>query len=693
MKKILKILSKYIIEIIFIVTFIVLQVYCDLELPEYTSKIVNVGIQQGGIEYAVPLKIRENEFNKILYFISKEDVKTVLDNYELKDKIYNLKNNDNINKLNDILTTPIVITYMMEKVDVKSMNLDSNMDLNKLKDKFKDNELLMKQSAIEYLKNEYKEVNINIEKMQTEYIKTEGSKMLFIAFVALFITVLANYLSSKVAAYFSYDLRSEVIKKIMSYSNKEFNEIGASSLITRSTNDIVQIQGLIMMLLRIVIYAPILGIGAYTKVTGSSMSWIIGLAVLIIFMIVMFLFTAVIPKFSLVQKMIDKINLIGREILSGLPVVRAFGNEKHEEKKFDTANKDLLKVSLFIGRAMTIMMPTMSFIMNGVSILIIWVGAHKINTGSIQIGSLLAFITYTMQIIMAFLMMSMVSIMIPRAFISIKRIIEILKKESYIKEPLKSKKFIETETTIIFKDVYFRYPDADEDVLSNINFKCNKGTTTAFIGSTGSGKSTLINLIPRFFDITSGKILIKGINIKEVFLKDLRNIIGYVPQKGNLFTGTIETNIKFGNDKISDKELKEIAEVSQASEFIDKINNKYDSEISQSGTNVSGGQRQRLSIARAIAMKPEIYIFDDSFSALDYQTDKKLRRALKKYTKDSTILIVAQRISTIIDADQIVVLDKGKIVGIGTHKELYKRCEVYKEIALSQFGKEELENE
>lgn len=693
MKKILKILSKYIIEIIFIVTFIVLQVYCDLELPEYTSKIVNVGIQQGGIEYAVPLKIRENEFNKILYFISKEEVKIVLDNYELKDKIYNLKNNDNINKLNDILTTPIVITYMMEKVDVKSMNSNSNMDLNKLKDKFKDNELLMKQSAIEYLKNEYKEVNINIEKMQTEYIKTEGSKMLFIAFVALFITILANYLSSKVAAYFSYDLRSEVIKKIMSYSNKEFNEIGVSSLITRSTNDIVQIQGLIMMLLRIVIYAPILGIGAYTKVTGSSMSWIIGLAVLIIFMIVMFLFTAVIPKFSLVQKMIDKINLIGREILSGLPVVRAFGNEKHEEKKFDTANKDLLKVSLFIGRAMTIMMPTMSFIMNGVSILIIWVGAHKINTGSIQIGSLLAFITYTMQIIMAFLMMSMVSIMIPRAFISIKRIIEILKKESYIKEPLKSKKFIETETTIIFKDVYFRYPDADEDVLSNINFKCNKGTTTAFIGSTGSGKSTLINLIPRFFDITSGKILIKGINIKEVFLKDLRNIIGYVPQKGNLFTGTIETNIKFGNDKISNKELREIAEVSQASEFIDKINNKYDSEISQSGTNVSGGQRQRLSIARAIAMKPEIYIFDDSFSALDYQTDKKLRRALKKYTKDSTILIVAQRISTIIDADQIVVLDKGKIVGIGTHKELYKRCEVYKEIALSQFGKEELENE
>ena len=696
MKKILKTLSKYSIEIIFVCLFVVLQVYFDLKLPEYTSDIVNVGIQQGGLEYAVPEKIRESEFNKILFLIPETDKNFILNHYILitynDNKIYKLKttSEENLEKINDILVMPIIINYMMDK-ETSIQNQDVNFEV--LKKQFESNSSLMKQSAIECIKNEYKAIDVNIEKIQTNYIKEKGMTMILISFLALFVTVLTNFLVSKVASYFSYDLRNEIIKKIMSYSNKEFDEIGVSSLITRNTNDVVQVQSLIMMLLRIVIYAPILGIGAFTKVIDSSMSWVIGLAVLIIFIIVVVLFSAVIPKFSLVQKMIDKINLIGRELLNGLPVVKAFSNEKHEEKRFDDANKDLLKVSLFVNRTMNIMMPTMSFIMNGVSVLIIWVGASKIDAGSIQIGSLLAFITYTMQIIMAFLMISIVSIMIPRSFISIKRIGEILNKNSSIKELNKSKRFKTTDDIIEFKDVYFRYPDAEEDVLSNVNFKCKKGTTTAFIGSTGSGKSTLINLIPRFFDVTSGKIMVKGVNIKEVSLKSLRSVIGYVPQKGNLFSGTIESNIKFGNKKINDEELDEIAKVSQSYDFIDKITDKYKSEISQGGTNVSGGQRQRLSIARAIAIKPEIYIFDDSFSALDYQTEKRLRKALKKYTDNSTILVVAQRISTILDADQIVVLDQGKIVGIGTHKELYKNCGVYKEITLSQFGKEEIEDE
>lgn len=733
MKHILKVLKKYSFLIIFVFILLFFQAMFDLSLPDYTSKIVNIGIEQGGIESSVPDVITEEEYNKLLLFLSNDNKNIINNDYELITKNnseyldkYSLLESQNlyllkdINKeekanLENIITLPIILTYSFENnnIDLKQVfggNMPDNLSafqlismmneeqhtnfINKLNEKYSsENISLMSQGATIYVKAEYQKIGIDVNHLQVMYILIIGLKMLILALLSMIIAIITTYISSKLAANFSRDLRSKVVNKIMTYSNTEFESFSTASLITRSTNDIQQIQMLIVMLLRIVLYAPILGLGALTKVSGSQMSWVIGLAILIILSIVIILFALAMPKFNKVQKLIDRINLVSREILSGISVIRAFGNEKYEEKKFDIANKDLTKVNLFVNRLMTIMMPTMFFVMNGITVLIVWVGASKIDSGTIQVGTLMAFITYTMQIIMSFLMISMVSIMVPRAFISVKRIEEVLNKDSSIKEIKDSKKFDENKKGIIeFKDVYFRYPDAEEDVLQNINFKATPGKITAFIGSTGSGKSTLINLIPRFFDVTGGKILIDGINIKEADIKELRSKIGYVPQKGMLFSGTIESNISFGKELDKEK-LEKISQISQSLEFIDNMKDKYDSEISQGGTNVSGGQRQRLSIARAIAINPDIYIFDDSFSALDYKTDVKLRKALSKETKNATILIVAQRISTIINADQIIVLDKGSIVGIGTHKELMKSCEVYKEIALSQLSKEELANE
>lgn len=749
MKQIFKTLKRYTFPIIMVLVLLIIQAMCDLSLPDYTSKIVNVGIQQGGIENATPLVITESEYNKILIFVDEDKKDIIKDNYELINKddknskeykeyikeykklkdesLYVLRDNlkeDTISSINDALALPIMLVSNMSKDDFNINDMAtteeqkqmlqnipkdadifmilSNMDQNTIdnmmrdvKDNFKDMEFsLIEQSAIEYIKIEYKNIGIDVEKMQINYIFISGLKMLGLALVAMAIAVISTFIVSRIAAGFSMNLRSKVVNKVMTYSNTEFEAFSTSSLITRSTNDIQQIQMLIIMLLRIVFYAPIIGIGAFTKVSGNEMAWVIGLAVLIILSVVIILFGVALPKFQIVQKMIDKLNLVSREILTGLPVIRAFSTEKHEEERFDKANKDLTKVNLFVNRVMTVMMPTMMFIMNGVSILIIWVGASKIDAGTMQVGNLLAFITYTMQIIMAFLMISMVSIMVPRAFVSMKRIGEIFNKDSSIKELEKTEEFDSSKKgEVEFKDVYFRYPDAEEDVLQNISFKATKGTTTAFIGSTGSGKSTLINLIPRFFDVTGGKILIDGVNIKNVKLHDLRKKIGFVPQKGMLFSGTIESNIGFGVDNLSEEQLKKAAKISQSLEFIEAKENKYNTEISQGGTNVSGGQRQRLAIARAIAIDPEIYIFDDSFSALDYKTDVKLRKALAKETKNSTIFIVAQRISTVLNADQIIVLDKGEVVGIGKHKDLMENCEVYKEIALSQLSKEELDNE
>ena len=729
MKHILKILKKYSFYIILVFVLLFMQANCDLTLPEYTSNIVNIGIQQSGIESPVPEVIREEEYNKLLLFMNSESQERVNNSYTLitKDNTeylekYLLLNEENLYILNtenedlrSIITLPMIMVYntSQESFDPSSFGMQipdgmsiydilqamdqesHNEFVNKLSENYSDETVsLLEQTAIVYLKDEYTKIGIDVEEMQIGYIATTGLKMLGLALASMVLTIVSVFLTSRIAAFFSRDLRSKVVNKVMTYSNTEFESFSTASLITRSTNDIQQIQMLIVMLLRIVFFAPIMGIGALAKVSGNDMSWIIALAVVTIIGFVIILFGLAMPKFNKVQKLIDKVNLVSREILSGIPVIRAFGTEKHEEKRFDDANKDLTKVNLFVNRVMTVMMPSMMFIMNGVSVLIVWVGASKIDAGTIQVGTLMAFITYTMQIIMSFLMISMVSIMVPRAFVSLKRIGEVLDKDTSIKQIDKPLKFNdELKGVVEFKDVYFRYPDAEEDVLQNISFKAMPGTTTAFIGSTGSGKSTLINLIPRFFDVTGGKILIDGIDIRKANIEKLRDKIGYVPQKGMLFSGTIESNIAFGLDKMDKEKITKAAEISQSLEFIENKKDKFKSEISQGGTNVSGGQRQRLAIARAIATDPEIYIFDDSFSALDYKTDAKLRKELAKYTKNSTIFIVAQRISTVMQADQIIVLDKGHVVGIGTHKELLKSCEIYQEIAYSQLSKEELENE
>lgn len=747
MKRVFRILKKSLIPILIVIVLLFFQAMCDLALPDYTADIVNVGIQQGGIEDSVLEVMDKKTRDNLLLFIDEDNQNIVKGSYSLISKEnlpeveykkylkkYSKLANDDLYILNDLtkeerqkLADMTIYPFLMISLldsnndkltaylpdDFKSMQanlpegvsiLDTVKNLpqenrmeiiDKIKGKLADVEdSIVSQMGITLVKAKYEQLDINTEKIQTSYLIEVGIKMVALAFIAMVIAILTAYMSSRIAARFSRDLRSDVINKVMSFSNKEYDEISTASLITRCTNDIQQIQMLLVMMLRIVIYAPIMGIGALTKVSGNAMSWIIALAVLVIISVVIILFSIVMPKFKVVQRLVDKLNLVAREILTGLPVIRAFATEKYEEKRFDKANKDLTKLNLFVNRVMMSMMPIMMLIMNGVSILIVWVGAGKVDVGTMQVGTLIAFITYTMQIIMSFLMISMMSIMLPRAWVSVKRVGEIFNKEISVKNKKITKDFDSKQKGVIeFKDVYFRYPDAEEDVLQNISFKATPGTTTAFIGSTGSGKSTLINLIPRFFDVTGGKILIDGINIKDAKLKDLKAKIGYVPQKGVLFSGTIATNIRLGNDDLSDAEMKKVSKIAQALDFIEEKDDGFDSPISQEGNNVSGGQKQRLAIARAIAVNPDIYIFDDSFSALDYKTDAMLRASLDKYTKNSTILIVAQRISTIMHADQIIVLDQGEMVGIGTHKELLKNCEVYREIAYSQLSKEELEDE
>ena len=706
MKTFFKHLRKHIVTIIIVVIFLFIQAMCDLRLPDYTSKIVDVGISQNGIETNVPEKIEKEDLNKLLIFVNEEDIDTVKENYELKENIYELKEitKEEKDKLSKILIDPELAVLMIEmkdkellnKIDSKEdlFNLASTMNLegqSSITQYINIDEKLKVQYGINYVKNEYKKLNIDISKTQNNYIKNTGAKMISLAFLGAIVATIVSYLTSKLSAKFGKTLREEVVQKIMKFGNKEFKEVSLASLITRSTNDINRVQMFITMLLRIMIFAPIMGIGALLKVINNEMNFIIIIAVSIIFILVLLLFIIAMPKFKLVQELIDKINLVFRETLNGLPVIRSFKNEKNEEERFDEVNKKLTKVNLFVDRIMTLMMPTMTFLMNAICILIIYVGAKKIDMGTIQIGTLMAFIQYTIQIIMSFLLISVISIMIPRAWISIRRIAEIFDKDIEIEEPeivnVIGSKF---KGTVEFKEVYFRYHDADEDILENISFKATPGTTTAIIGGTGSGKSTLINLIPRFFDVTGGQILIDGIDVRNLSLHDIRENIGYVPQKGVLFTGTIEENISFGKEKINKKQLELAAKISQSEEFIIDKPKKYKEEISQGGTNVSGGQKQRLSIARAIYKNPSIYIFDDSFSALDFKTDKNLRKELKKATKESTVIIVAQRISTVLNADQIIVLDEGKIVGIGKHEELMKNCEIYKEIALSQVTEEEL---
>ncbi len=734
MKQIFKILSKSAFPILVVITFLFVQAMLDLQLPDYTARIVNVGIQQGGIEDSVPKAIRKEELEKILLFT--QDDESILKNYLLIKKgdqdylkdypiletndLYLLKDisEKERTELNEKIEYQIYLVNMFSSNDVSFLLLLESfgipkipegmtlLDVFKLMGQEELNEILtriyekmenlepqlVKQVSISYLKNEYQVIGIDTNGLQLNYIITTGLKMLGITFLIMVVAITISYLAARVAARFSRDLRSKIVSKVMSFSNQELEHFSIASLITRCTNDIQQIQMLIVMSLRMVIYAPIIGIGAYTKVSGNSMSWVIGVGVLAILILVITLLVVALPKFQIVQNQIDKLNLITREILTGIPVIRAFSNQKFEEKRFDEANHNLMKTNLFVNRVMTFMMPMMTFIMNATSILIIWVGASRIDAGTMQVGSLIAFISYTMQIIMAFLMFSAMSVILPRSWVSMKRIAEVLNTDLSIKEKEKVKKNVIKEGIIEFKNVSFKYPGAEENVLENISFKAGNGTT-AIIGSTGSGKSTLINLIPRFYDVTSGEILIDGLDIRDLKISDLRANIGYVPQRGVLFSGTIKSNILIGNENINNEEIDRVVSIAQATEFIEGKEDKYEAQVSQGGTNLSGGQKQRLSIARAIALKPKIFIFDDSFSALDFKTDKNLRAALNKEIKDSTILLVAQRISTVLNADQIIVLDNGKVVGIGTHNELLESCEVYREIALSQLSEEELGHE
>lgn len=721
MLKIFKYLKSSIFSILAIIGLLFVQAYLDLTLPDYTSKIINVGVQQGGIENAAIEKISEESLNKLTLFMDSADKDYILQNYEPKSKykgkvIYELNEEASIDKVSRIFAKPMSIVSFIQQADKSKEGIDFNLPqgvdlytalnymnteqktemLNGINQKMKDvPDMIIEQAAVSYVKDEYKAVGIDVDHIQTMYIVKIGLIMIGIAFAAMVDGILVVFIGSRMAAKLSKTLREKVFRKVVGFSKNEMKMLGQSSLITRTTNDVQQVQMVIVFLLRVVFYAPIIGIGGVIKAlnTNASMTYIIGVAVAAILAVVILLFAIAMPKFNKIQKLIDKLNLVTREILSGLPVIRAFSNEKHEEERFEEANKRLTKVNLFVNRTMSFMMPVMMLIMNFVCLALVYKGAVGVDQGNMQVGDILAYIQYTMQIIMAFLMISMMSIMLPRANVSAKRITEVLETKDTIKNSKTLEKFSANSKGVVeFKNVSFRYPDADYDVITDVNLVAEPGKTTAFIGSTGSGKSTLINLIPRFYDVTSGELLIDGLNVKSVDLKELRNRIGFVPQKGVLFTGTISENIKYGNPSITDENVKQALDVAQATEFVSKLKGKENYQISQGGTNVSGGQKQRLSIARAIAKDPDIYIFDDSFSALDFKTDAKLRGELAKITKDKTVLIVAQRISTIMNADQIVVLHEGNVVGIGKHKDLMKNCQVYQEIALSQLSKEELEN-
>lgn len=742
MRKLIKFLKPYAGVVFAVLCVLVVQAYCDLSLPTYTSDIVNIGIQQSGVDEKVPLTIAEEDLNHLLLFVHSDDQETVKNSYEKSEQDYDydgtvleLKESveDNNRKMDDlaaILGKPMLLTegfdsgsdttkqmeeqmksqmeeQMQQVPDISQMSIydlfgmmeeeqrDSVIDeIESQLDSMPDS--MVEQTAAVYIKHVYENVGIDTDALEKKYILITGGKMLALAALGMAASIIVGLLASLVGAKVGRGLRRDVFRKVVGFSNSEFDKFSTASLITRSTNDIQQIQMLTVMILRMVLYAPIMAFGGVWKVfnTNVDMSWIIALAVILILMVVSVLFIVVMPKFRIVQNMVDRLNLVSREILTGLSVIRAFSTEKYEEQRFDKANKDLTRINLFVNRAMTFMMPLMMLIMNCISILIVWTGGHSINDGNMQVGDMMAFIQYTMQIIMSFLMICMISVMLPRAAVSADRVDEVLTSDASILDPDQPQSLPEVgKGEVTFDHVSFRYPGAEEDVLHDISFTAKPGQTTAFIGSTGCGKSTLVNLIPRFYDVTEGKITIDGEDIRDITQHDLRAKLGYVPQKGILFSGDIASNILYGNSEGTEDEMKEAAEIAQATEFIDTKKKKYHSTISQGGSNVSGGQKQRLSIARAIAKHPDVYIFDDSFSALDYKTDVTLRAALKEKTEDSTVMIVAQRISTILHAEQIIVLDDGKIVGKGTHKELLRNCDTYYQIASSQLSEKELEED
>lgn len=735
MRKLFQFLKPYAPRVLLILCVLVVQAYCDLSLPTYTSNIVNVGIQQSGIDEEIPENISEEEMNRLLLFVSEDDRQDIQDAYEkssesfdydgevltLKDSVKS--DNEKLDALTEEMKLPMMLTAGFENGSDTTKQMEGQLKeqmsqvpgiekmsvfdifgmmddtqraaivdkITEQMDKMPDS--ILDQAATSYVKSTYEQIGLDTGHMSTVYILKTGAKMLGLAALGMAASILACLMASRVGAKVGRGLRRDTFRKVIGFSNAEFDKFSTASLITRSTNDIQQIQFLTVMILRIVLYAPVMAIGGILKVskTNVDMFWIIGLAVLLIVMVVAVLFIVVMPKFKIVQNMVDKLNLVSREILTGLPVIRAFHTEKHEEERFDEANKDLTKLNLFVNRAMTFMMPTMMLVMNGITVLIVWVGGHSINDGAMQVGDMMAFIQYAMQIIMSFLMICMISVMLPRAAVSAERVDEVLKSEPKIHDPKEPKTLPKNgKGEVAFEHVSFHYPGAEEDVLHDITFTAKPGETTAFIGSTGCGKSTLVNLIPRFYDVTEGKITIDGQDVRNLTQHALRDKLGYVPQKGVLFSGNIASNIMFGNPAGSEQEMTEAAQIAQAVEFIDTKPERYKSPISQGGANVSGGQKQRLSIARAIAKHPDVYIFDDSFSALDYKTDTVLRSALKEKTTDSVVLIVAQRISTILHAEQIIVLDDGKIVGKGTHEELLKTCDAYYQIAASQLSESEL---
>ncbi|MCM1991440.1 ABC transporter ATP-binding protein [Oceanirhabdus seepicola] len=740
MHKLVKFLKPFILPLLVAIGLLYAQAMTDLALPDYMSNIVNTGIQQGGVEHAVPNILKQSDMDKLILFLNEDNKEKVNNSYDLinpsdreyedyletypnldGEVIYTLKDIDKseVNELNPIMAKALLsvegINKMMDDanggdIEINGMKIPAGTDLfvvlgqmpveqrNQMMEGASKqfemmDEAMTIQAGISVVQKNYEVLGMDTEKIQRNYILKIGGIMLLVSLLGAVCSITVGFIAAKIAGGLGRNLRKNIFTKVSGFSNREFDKFSTASLITRSTNDVTQIQTLMVIMIRMVFYAPIIGIGGIIKATSknSSMSWIIAIAVIILLGLIAILFSIVLPKFKMVQKLVDRLNMVTRENLSGMMVIRAFNTQKFEEQRFNKANEDLTKTNLFVNRVMVFLFPAMNLIMNGVTLLIVWVGAHQIADSAMQVGDMMAFMQYALQIIFAFLMLSMMFIMIPRASVSAQRIAEVLETEPTIIDPKEPKHFDEDLNGVVeFKDVSFRYPGAQEDMIKKISFKAEPGKTTAIIGSTGSGKTTLMNLIPRFYDVTSGKVTIDDIDIRDLTQHEVRDVIGYVPQKASLFSGTIESNLKYGDENASSENLKESAEIAQAMDFINEKPEGFDTEISQGGTNVSGGQKQRLSIARALAKKPKIFIFDDSFSALDFKTDSALRRALKEKTGDSTMLIVAQRISTIKKAEQIIVLDDGKMVGLGTHEELMKTCETYQEIALSQLSKEEL---
>ena len=707
--KLMKYLKGFTLPLIFLVIILGVRVVAELELPTYTSNIVDIGIQQKGIKDAVPNKISEKSLNTLELFMTDDEVKKVKDNYKKDGNIYNLNNisDDVRNELNDIFkeTMTVVLGAKKQNTDLTQVEQGvklGTVDKGTLIDQRKKtvsslgnaSDMMLKQAGISFVKEEYSEVGIDTNEIRNSYLKEVGLMMIFVTFISGLGSIISNFISSRIASRVAFNLREKLYNKVLSFSKQDIDKFSTASLITRSTNDIQQIQNALNMFLFIAFYAPMMALWGIYKVTqtDTGMTWIIAVGVGLLGLLLGIITVLVMPKFKIMQKLVDRVNLVTRELLTGISVIRVFGREKHEEERFNKENVILRNNQLFVNRTMSALFPAIILIMNGISLLIIWVGGKNIDAGSIQVGDMMAFITYTMQIVMSFLFFTFLMMQLPRAEVAASRIDEVLGTDITVldNENIQDDMLSNVYGTLKFEDVSFTFDGADSPVLSNITFEAEAGKTTAIIGSTGSGKSTLLHLIPRYFDATKGKITIDGVDIRDVSMNKLRNLLGFVPQKGVLFSGTIESNIKFGDENITDEEMKTAAEIAQATEFILAKEEKYNSEISQGGSNVSGGQKQRLSIARALAKNPKILLFDDSFSALDYKTDVKLRKTLKEKMKDTTTIIVAQRIATILHADKIIVMNEGRVVGEGKHKELLSNCPTYLEIAESQLSEEEL---